>query len=335
MDQIRVELGYGLLGLLNSETSRKLTDHIKTLRKQMAQEIGLILPSVRIIDNIQLPSQFYVIRVKDWEAGRGELRPEMALIIDPRGEPITMEGEDTNEPTFGLPAKWIAASQRDEAERLGYTVVDPATVLTTHLTEVVKDNLSELLSFADTQRLLEQMDEPYKKLLNDLVPGQVSLGGVQRILQNLVSERVSIRDLPSILEALSEACSFTRNLSMMTEHVRQRLARQITFSNTDPTGTLGMVTFSVPTERMFLDALDGEGEVKNLALAPTQLQEFIATLRTTLDKVSLLHDVPVLVTSPTLRPYVRTIVERIRPSTPVLSQAEVHPKATLKTLGQV
>ncbi len=169
---------------------------------------------------MQLPANNYLIRVKEVEAGGGDLRPGMLLVMDPRGEAITLPGEPTTEPTFGLPAMWVGETHREEASFRGYTVVDPSTVITTHLTEVIKDNMAELLSYAETQKLLDDLPKEDQKLIADLVPSQISVGAVQRILQNLLAERISIRDLPTILEGVAEAAGYTRNLTMITEHVR-------------------------------------------------------------------------------------------------------------------
>ncbi len=334
IDQIRLELGYGLLALINSPKGARLTDQIKALRRQVASEMGYIMPAVRIQDNLQLPANTYVVRIKEMEAGRGELRPNMLLVMDPRGEPISLAGEATTEPTFGLPAMWIAESNREEALFRGYTVVDPPTVITTHLTEVVKDNMPDLLSYAETQKLLNEIDKESQKLVADVIPGQVTINGLQRILQNLLSERVSIRDLPTILEAVAEAAAFTRNVSMMTEHVRTRLARQIS-ENHSVNGVLPLVTLSPEWEQAFGEALVGQGEEKQLSMQPSQLQRFISSVRQTFDRFAVMGESPVLLVSPAIRPYVRSIIERFRPATTILSQSEIHPKAKIRTLGQI
>ncbi len=335
IDQVRLELGYGLLPMINGEGGHRLTDQIKSLRHQLAQEMGFVLPSVRIQDNLQLPPNSYVLRIKEVEAGRGELRPSMLLIMDPRGEKIALPGEETQEPTFGLAAMWCEESNREEALFRGYTVVDPPTVITTHLTEVIKDNTSELLSYAETQKLLDELDEDQQKLVSDIVPTQISVGGIQRILQNLLGERISIRDLPTILEGVSEACGYTRHVSAITEHVRARLARQISNSQLNPDGIIPMITLSPDWEQAFAENLVGEGEERQLAMAPSKLQEFIAAVRQTFERQAMIGENPILLTSPGIRPYVRSIVERFRPSTVVLSQNEIHAKAKIKTLGQL
>ena len=337
IDYLRLELGYGLLSLINSpaDNSQRLTDQIKALRRQLASEMGFVMPSVRIQDNMQLPANTYVIRVKEIESGRGDLRPNMLLVMDPRGEEITLPGEKTVEPTFGLPAMWIEESNREEALFRGYTVVDPATVVTTHLTEIIKDNMDDLLSYAETQKLLDELDKEQQKLVESIVPSTISLGGLQRVLQNLLSERVSIRDLPTILEGVAEACAGTRNVMLITEHVRARLARQISDANVNDQGFIPLITLSPVWEQAFAESIIGPDDDKQLSMAPSKLQEFIGALRTNFERQAMMGESPVLLTSPAIRPFVRSIVERFRPMTVVMSQNEIHPKAKIKTVGQV
>lgn len=336
IDYLRLELGYGLLSLISApREGQRLTDQIKALRRQMAADVGFVMPSVRIQDNMQLPANTYIVRVKEIEAGRGDLRPNMMLVMDPRGEDISLPGEKTMEPTFGLPAMWIEDANREEALFRGYTVVDPATVITTHITEVIKDNMAELLSYSETQKLLDELDKEHQALIADLVPNQISLGGVQRILQNLLAERISVRDLPTILEGVAEACGHSRNVMTITEHVRARLARQISDQNTTDQGVIPMITLSPQWEQAFAESLVGQGEDRQLSMQPSRLQEFITTLRNTFERQAMVGEAPVLLTSPAIRPFVRSIVERFRPMTVVMSQNEVHPKAKIKTVGQV
>jgi flagellar biosynthesis protein FlhA len=330
-----LELGFGLLPLINSPKGQRLTDQIKALRRTLAGDMGFVMPSVRIQDNMQLPANTYVVYIKEVEAGRGDLRPSMLLVMDPRGEDLTIPGEKTREPTFGLPAMWVDQSHREEAMFRGYTVVDPPTVITTHITEVVKDNMSELLSYAETQKLLDELGKEHQKLIADMVPAQITVGGIQRVLQNLLGERVSIRDLPTILEGISEACGHTRNVMLITEHVRTRLARQISDINTSEQGFIPLVTMSPEWEQAFAESLVGQGEEKHLSMAPSRLQEFIAKVRQTFERFAMQGETPVLLTSPMIRPYVRSIIERFRPLTVVMSQSEIHTKAKIKTLGQI
>jgi len=335
MDIIRLELGYGLLSLVQGEGGNKLTDQIKGLRRQLAEDMGYVLPAVRIQDNLQLPANAYVVKVKEIESGRGEVRAGMLMCMDPTGAPITLPGENTVEPTFGLPAMWIDEQYREEALFKGYTVVDAPTVITTHITELVKDNMSDLLSYAETQKLLDEMPKEYQKLVADVIPSHMTVGGLQRILQNLVSERVSVRDLPTILEGIAEATVYTKNIAYITEHVRSRLARQICDANTNASGFVPLLTLSPEWEQAFGESLLGDGEDRQLAMAPTQLQSFIAAVREAYDKFMAIGETPVLLTSPAIRPFVRSVIERFRPSTIVMSQNEIHPKSKIKTLGQV
>jgi flagellar biosynthesis protein FlhA len=335
IDQLRLELGYGLLGLINSNQGARLTDQVRALRRQLASEMGFVMPSVRIQDNLQLPTNVYVLRVKEIEAGRGDLRPNMLLVMDPRGGAIAVAGEPTVEPTFGLPAQWIPEASREEATFRGYTVVEPQTVITTHLTEVIKDNMAELLSYAETQKLLDELDKSHQKLISDMVPGQISVGGIQRVLQNLLAERISIRDLPTILEGIAEACGSSRNISIVTEHVRARLARQISEANTSEAGFIPLIGLSPVWEQSFAEALTGQGDERHLSMPPSRLQEFIGAVRQTFERHAMLGETPVLMTSAAIRPYVRSIIERFRPITVVMSQNEVHPKARIKTVGTI
>ncbi|MGH1403542.1 MAG: flagellar biosynthesis protein FlhA [Alphaproteobacteria bacterium] len=335
MDIIRLELGYGLLPLVQGDGGNKLTDQIKGLRRQLAEDMGYVLPSVRIQDNLQLASNEYVVIIKEIEAGRGEVRSNMMLCMDPSGAAITLPGESTIEPTFGLPAMWISEQHREEAHFKGYTVVDAPTVITTHITEMVKDNMPDLLSYAETQKLLDELPQEYQKLVADVIPAQVTVGNLQRIIQNLLAERVSVRDLPTILEGIAEASAYTKNISRITEHVRSRLARQLCDSNSDHTSTLTLLTLSPDWEQAFVESLIGDGEEKQLAMMPSKLQDFITAVRAKYDNLAQQGVSPVLLTSPVIRPYVRSVVERFRPQTVIMSQSEVHTKAKIKTVGQV
>ena len=335
IDQLRLELGYSLLSLVSNQEGHRLTEQIKALRRQIASEIGFVMPSVRIQDNMQLPSNTYVIRVKDIEAGRGEVKPGMLLAMDPRGESMDMPGEETTEPTFGLPALWIDETAREEAGFRGYTVVDPPTVMTTHLTEVIKEHMPDLLSYAETQKLLDDLDTEHQKLVADLVPSQISVTGIQRVLHSLLSERVSIRDLPTILEGISESVSSTQNITLITEHVRTRLARQLCGGNANAEGVVEIVTMSPEWEQAFSEAIVGNAEERQLSMAPSKLQEFIAAVRQVFERHAMMGEQPVLLCGPATRPFVRSIIERFRAATVVMSQNEIHPKAKIRTVGQI
>jgi len=334
IDSVRVELGYGLLPLVNYAKGNRLPDQVKALRKQLARDVGFIMPSVRIQDNMQLGTNEYVIKIKDIECARGTIRPDMLLVMDPSGGEVSMQGEATKEPAFGLPAKWIAETSREDALFRNYTVVDPPTVITTHLTEIIKDNITELLTFSETKKLLDGIGADHKNLVTETVPEKITTSGLQRVLQNLLAERVSIRDLPAILEAVAEATSVTKSLTLITEHVRGRLARQISFDHVNRDGCIELLTLSPQWEQIFGEGLVG-GEEKQLSIPPSKLQEFIGIIKQAYHQYSMRGLNPVLLVTPAIRPYARSVVERFRPMTVVMSQNEVHPKVKIKTLGQV
>ncbi|MBD8891342.1 flagellar biosynthesis protein FlhA [Roseibium litorale] len=338
MDELRIELGYALLPLINGKEpggADQLTEQIKALRRQVATDMGVIMPPVRILDNIQLGANEYVIKVKEVEAGRGVLYPNHFMVMDPAGGQVKLPGTHTTEPTFGLPATWVEGQYREDASLRGYTVVDPATVLSTHLTETIKNNVSEILTYGDVQKLLKEMKGDQAKLVDDLIPGQITVSGLQRVLQTLLSERVSIRDLGTILEGVSEATGMTRNTSMIAEHVRSRLGRQICAANLAPGGYLPLISMSPKWEQAFLEAIVGEGDDRQLAMQPSKLQEFVVKVRDAFETAAQQGEVPVLLTSPQTRPFVRSIVERFRAHTTVMSQSEVHPRVKLKTIGAI
>jgi flagellar biosynthesis protein FlhA len=335
IDDVKVELGYGLLVLINDLEGRRLTDQIKALRRTLASEFGFVMPPVRILDNMRLPTHGYAIRIKEMEAGTGEVRLNHLMAMDPRGGQVDMPGEHVREPAFGLPATWIDDSLREEATFRGYTIVDPATVLTTHLTEILKENMADLLSYGEVQKLLKELPAEQKKLVEDLVPSVVSNTTLQRVLQALLKERVSIRDLGAILEGIAEAAPHTTSLTNLVEAVRTRLARQLCWQNKGEDGSLPIITLSGEWEQTFSDALVGSGEDKQLALAPSRLQDFIRAVREGFERAALAGDAAVLLTGPTIRPYVRSIIERFRGQTVVMSQNEIHPKARLKTVGTI
>ena len=335
IDLLRLELGYGLLSLAAGDAPR-LTEQIKGLRRSIAQEMGFVLPSVRIQDNLSLPPDTYAIRVKEIEAGRGQLRPPLLLAIDPTGGVPNLPGERCNEPTFGLPALWIEEARREEALARGCTVVDAAGVVATHITELVRENMAELLSFAETQKLLDEMPAEHRKLVQDLVPQQIGVGGIQRVLQALLAERVSIRDLPTILEGIQEACAAgARTVPGILAIVRTRLARQLSDQARGPQGYVPMVTLSADWEVAFTEALIGPPEERQLAMAPSRLSEFMERIRAVFDAATAAGENPALVCSGPIRPHVRAIVERFRPSTMVLAHTEIHSRARIRTVGSV
>lgn len=333
IDAISLELGYGLVPLATGAKG-KLAEQIKNLRKGLAKELGFILPSVRISDNIQLESETYVIKVKEIECARGKVKADKYLVMDPLGKQILLQGEDTKDPTFGLPAKWVTETQKEQALMNNYTVIPASSVITTHLTEVIKESIAELLTYTETQNLIESLEKTHKKLVSDTVPSQITIGVLQKILQNLLEEKISIRDLSTILEAIAEAAKFTKSSKNITEHVRARLSRQITYQHTIK-DELAVLTVSPEFEKDFTESLIGEGEDKQLSLPPSKLQKFVISLNKALEKASIGGDLPVIITSNQNRPYIRAVIERIKPQLVVLAQREVHTKTKIKNCGAI
>ncbi len=337
IDELKLELGYGLLSLVKEDDTGtdRLTEQIKALRRQLATELGFIMPPVRILDNMQLEPNDYKVKIKEVDAGRGQIFAHQLMVMDPMGKEINLPGVHTTEPTFGLPATWIEPALRDEAELRGYSIIDPSTVISTHLTEVLKANVSDLLSYANVQSLLAGLSKDQQKLVEDIIPSQISVSGVQRVLQTLLIERISIRDLPTILEGIAEIAGPGRTAQTIAEHVRSRLARQLCAANLGPDGNLPLLTLSPQWERDFAEALVGDGNDRHLAMAPSRLQQFIVGIQQGFENAAQMGEIPVLITSPGIRPHVRAIIERFRPQTVVMSQNEVHPRVRLKTIGSV
>jgi len=336
IDDLKIELGYALLPLVNGpDGSDRLTEQIKALRRSLAIEMGFVMPAVRILDNVQLEANTYVIKIKEVDAGTGKIWPNQFMVMDPAGNQVAVPGIHTIEPTFGLPATWVEAGLKEEASLKGYTVVDAATVLSTHLTELLKNNMSDLLSYGEVQKLLKDLPKEQGELVKDIVPSQVTISGIQRVLQLLLAERISIRDLSTILEGIADALAFSRNPATMVEHVRARLARQICAQNTSQNGYLPLIALSARWEQAFAESLIGQGEDRSLAMQPSKLSEFMTMVRDRFEQAAREGEAPVLVTSAAIRPFVRSLVERFRAQTIVLSQAEIHPRARLKTVGSV
>lgn len=336
IDDLKVEIGYGLLPMVNGKSNDdRLTDQIKALRRQLAGELGFVMPSVRILDNVLLEANSYTIRVKEVEAGTGRIYPGLQMAMDPAGGQVSLPGQHTLEPTFGLPATWIDMALSDEAQVRGYTVVDAATVLSTHLTEIIKGHTAELLSHIEVQKLLKELPKEHSDLVREIVPSQISTTGIQRVLQLLLAERVSIRDLGTILEGVADVVAGQKNPRDIVEHVRMRLARQICAQYTAPSGHLPIITLSPSWESAFLDSIVGQGDERHLAMQPSRLTDFVTLVRDRFEDAARAGEMPVLVTSTAARPYVRSIIERFRRETPVLGQAEIHARVRLRTVASI
>ncbi|MEM9809754.1 MAG: flagellar biosynthesis protein FlhA [Pseudomonadota bacterium] len=335
IEDLQLEVGSRLLTMI-SNPERGLPNKVKSLRRRFASEFGFLLPPVRIKDNLYVPPDEYRISVQDVEIAKGTVRPGCVLAIDPAGGDVDMPGEPTTEPSFGMPARWVSNASAEEAEAKGYTVVSPDSVLITHLSETIKDSLPSLLTYSAMQKLVETLEPEYRKLLSDIVPGQLSQVGLQRVLQGLLSERVSIRNLPAILEAVAEATGWTRNPAPIIEHVRQRLAKQLSTSVQGEDGYVSVIALSGRWERSFLESMQGDpGGERVFAMPPNQVQEFIGAARSLLQKYKDQDPPPVILCSAEARPFVRSLLERAAPMVPIISHNELHSSVAIKTVDQI
>ncbi len=333
IDVIRLEIGYELIPLLNSG----LQDQLKNLRKQIAEEYGFVIPTIKIQDNLQLAPDYYVIKIKEIESGHGIVRPHKLMVINPDNQSsIDIPGDNTVEPAFGLNAKWIDQDYKQEALYHNYTVIDSSTVIITHITEIIKDNMVDLLSYSETKKLLDAIEEYHPDLVKNTVPEIVSIAFFQKVLQRLLSEMISIRDLTTILESVAYSIKSNKNLTATIEDVRLQLSRQICVSNTNKEGVLPLITLSPEWEKLFITSLvdDGMGD-KQISIQPSVLQDFIIKIKSTFDIQNKQGNNPVLITSSYTRPYIRSIIAKFRPSTNVISQNELYYKTQTITLASI
>ncbi|MGK9230293.1 flagellar biosynthesis protein FlhA [Inquilinus limosus] len=332
VDELRLEIGVALVSMVGM--SDDLAEKLKTLRGRFAGEYGFVLPSIRIKDSADLGNTAYRLLVHGEEVARGEVRLASRLVLAPGGS-VALPGVPTKDPTFGLPALWVDAGLAEEAEALGCTVVSPEGVIVTHVAEAVKDNFSALLTYAAAERLIDGIDPEYARLVKELVPTQLPMMTIVRVLQSLLAERVSIRNLPAILEAIAEAVAWTRSAPMLVEHVRMRLAGQICRSLTDADGYLSVITMSADRERELAQAVMVEGEERRFALAPDRVQGFLAELRGKIQAHAGRDPLPAVLVNPDARPFVRSLLERISPATAVISHNEIARRTMLRTVDVV
>ena len=334
VDPLGLEVGYGLIPLLDVGQGGTVLDRIKALRRQMAQDLGIVVPPIRIRDNLQLPANTYRLLLRGEEVARSTVVPGMYLAMNPGTATADIQGTPTTEPAFGLPAFWIAENQRDHAQLMGYTVVDSATVITTHLSELVKQHAPELVGRAETQQLLDALKEASPKLVEDLVPSAVPVALLQKVLQNLLRERVQVRDLARILEATADAAGASRDPLVITEYVRQRLGRSLTSSHLSDNNELGVLVLDPKLEQTLQSGIETTDRGSFLALEPTKLQEILNRITTGITRL-LPGAQPVLLTNPVVRPHLRHLLERAMPHLVVLSHSEVPLDVRVVNLGTV
>lgn len=335
VDPIEFEFGYGLIPLADVNQGGDLLDRVIMIRRQCALEMGMIVPVIRIRDNIQLDPSEYVIKIKGNEVARYSLMLDHYLAMSPGIEDDAVQGVDTTEPAFGLPALWITETMREKAEQSGYTVVDPPSVVATHLTETIKRHMHELLGRQETKSLIDYVKESAPALIEELVPEKMAIGEIQKVLQNLLREKISIRDLHTIFEALADSSQYSKDPNVLTEYVRQALARQITRSYAKNGETVKVVTLSPAAEKKVADQIQQTEQGSFLGMEPNLSQQFYQKVSEQVSRLTDLGEQPVLLTSPALRMYVKQLVERIMPDLPVLSYNELEPQVEVKTVGVV
>jgi flagellar biosynthesis protein FlhA len=333
VDRLGIEIGYRLIGLVEPGRHGGLLDHIRALRRQFAQGLGLVVPPIRVRDNVQLDPNAYRVLLGGQEIARGDLRAGHFLAMDPSGTAAPIGGVETVEPAFGLPARWIAETEKDRAELLGYTVIDAASVLITHVTEVLKKVAGELLTRDDVKSLLDNHKKHSPAVVEELIPNQLSVGQVQRILANLLKEGVPIRNLPTILEALADACVDTKDARQLTEQVRARLARTIVEPHLDAAGTLHAVFLDPDLERNLADTVAGSDGGANLPAG--FLGRFVDSTAAALAQMAKNGRDPVLVTRATLRPFLAEAIAGVIPNAAVLSYQETTPARKVETAQRI
>ncbi len=335
LDLLELEVGYGLIPLVDEKQDGDLLERIRAIRRQFATEMGVIIPPLHVRDNLQLKPDEYVLQMKGVEATRGELMMGYLLAMNAGNAKREMEGIPTTEPAFGLPAIWIPAENKDEAQVAGYTVVDPSTVVATHLTEVLRNQAAELLGRQDTQKLLDNLAHTHPKVVEELVPSLLSLGGVQKVLQNLLRERVSIRDLLTICETLADNAPMTKDPEILTEYVRQKLARSIASAFIDSQGNLPVLTLAPRTEDILRESIHKTDQGAYLSLEPNLAQRFLEAVEQQVEKVTGQGHQPVIITTTQLRRHLRHLLERFMPQVTVLSHNELTTTSKIQSLGAV
>lgn len=334
VDPIEFEFGYGLIPLVDAAQGGDLLDRVIMIRRQLALELGIVIPVVRIRDNIQLQPNEYRIKIKGNEMARGELLLDHYLAMSP-GDDDSIEGIDTVEPSFGLPAKWITEQVKEDAEMYGYTVVDPPSVVSTHLTEIIRANAHELLGRQETKQLIDHLRESHPILVEELTPAPLSTGEIQKVLGKLLRENVSVRNLPIIFETLADYAKLTSDTDILAEYVRQALARQITAQYVGDSSVLKVITVSGKVEKMIADSIQQTDHGNYLAMDPQDSQTVLETIAAEVERVSFMEQSAIILCSPAVRMYLRQLTERYFPQIPVLSYNELDASVEIQSVGVV
>lgn len=335
IDPIEFEFGYGLIPLADTQQGGDLLDRIIMIRRQCALELGLVVPVIRIRDNIQLKPNEYVIKIKGNVVGGGELLLNHYLAMSPGFEDDSITGIETLEPAFGLPALWIDEITKERAELSGYTVVDPPSVVATHLTELIKKHSHELLGRQEVRSLVDNLRENYPVLVDELIPSVLSIGDVQKVLVKLLKEKISIRDMVTIFETLADYGAYTKDPDVLTEYVRQALSRQITQQFTSQGETLRVITVGPTLEKKIAESVQQSEQGSYLALDPVSTQSMYQKINEQVNRLLQMGQQPIVLTSPAIRMYLRQLIERTMQDIPVLSYSELEPNVEIQSVGVV
>lgn len=335
VDSLELEIGYGLIPLVDSKKHGNLLDRIRSLRRQLALEMGFIMPSLHIRDNLELKPNEYTFCIKGNETARGEILMDHFLAINPGDAKGKVEGIKTKDPAFGLPALWITPDKKADAQMAGYTVVELPSVLTTHLSEVVRNYGYEFLGRQEVQRLLDTLSKSNPKVVEELTPGLLSLGSIQKILQNLIREHVSIRDLLTIMETLADYSPMTKDTDLLTEYVRQRLSRAITKPYLDKRKTLKVLNISQDVEDIIANGINQTEYGAYLALGPHEAKKIMDSLKKALDEVAVRIDQPIILCTTTIRRHLKKLCDSFQIQAAVFSHNEIPNGLEIQSLGEV
>lgn len=334
VDPLEIELGYNLIPMVDAKQGGDLLDRILVIRRQCALELGFVIPPVRVRDNVQIDSNAYLLKVKGSTVGTGKLMLGYYLAIGPEVK-SQFEGIEAQDPTFGLPALWIAKQTKDDVEAAGFTAVEPVAVIATHLTETVKKHAYEIINRQDVQNLLDHVKKTNSAVVKELVPDLLSLGEIQKVLSNLLREKVQIRDLATILETLADYAHYTKDTVILTEYVRQALGRQIVEELLEPDNKLYVLTFEPKLEQSLKEGLPQNEQMGALSLDPLKAQQILSNLRSLMEKAIADGHQPVLLCAPVLRFYFLRMVERVLPMLVAISYNELQQDYQVESLGMI
>ncbi|MFA5032206.1 MAG: flagellar biosynthesis protein FlhA [bacterium] len=335
IDPIEIELGYGNIDLVNKEKGGDLLDRVGLLRKRIASELGFVVPPVRIRDNLELQPEEYVIKVKGTEIAKGKVFLQGLLAMNPGSAKQKLDEDETTEPVFNLPAYWITRKERNRAEALGYTIVEPSVVVTTHLQETIKSYANELLGRQETQVIIDRAKETHPAVVNELIPNIMKIGDIQKVLQNLLAERISIRDTVTILEALADYAPVTKDIDQLTEFTRQALKRNISQQYKDANGKINCVSIEPRFEQLILDSIEKNHTDSGFSIEPKLAQSLFIEISKWIEKLALQNYQPIIISSPRLRNYLRKLITPIFPNLVVLSFSELDSRIPINSLGEI